>query len=325
MFLLVILFFTTLIALLSFAKPLEADDLKDRNPAIVLATHGTTDPVDLVDLLSLENRIKDAFPCYDIHMSFMNRKILQVWRDRAKDSNFKKYFPQVSERFYNIKNPIATLGLIQDLGPRLVLMQPLQLIDGPEYHDLVSIVENLRKIKCFDRYDVPFPWIGLGGPALGLGDGQKENLFRVANALAYLFNQAKELKAAVVLIADLNGGVNPGVYNHLKLVLRNNYDCEIHVGLPESRQGIREILGKLEKKLPPPGPILMAPLTLVMGQELREDLNGPQPDSWVNLIKASGYSVVTHMEGLGSNEIFSEIFVETLKRLEEAVSRRYTD
>jgi sirohydrochlorin cobaltochelatase len=302
-----------------------AGELKIKNPAIILASHGTTDPGDLKDLLALGDRVREAFPCYDVHMAFMSNEVREVWRERSEDPNFKRYFPSVPEEFYRIKNPIAELALIQDTGARLILVQSLHIIDGPEYHDLVNIIENLRKIKTFDRNNVPFPWIGLGTPALGLGDGQKENLHRVANSLISLFNEAKELGAGVILIADLAGGINPGVYNNLRNILRNNYDIPIHVGLPEARLGFREILTELEGALPPPGPVLIAPLTLVLGEEMRVDITGPQEDSWVNLVKERGYTVIPRLKGLASNPVFEEIFIDTLKRLEEAVSRRYTD
>ncbi|MDR2349475.1 MAG: sirohydrochlorin cobaltochelatase [Deltaproteobacteria bacterium] len=323
-----VLFLSAVFAFFSLfrTKTARAGELKSRNPAIVLVTRGTTDPGELKGLTYIENQVKAAFPCYDVFMSFVSDEVREEWRNRDKDTNFKKYFPNVPEKFYSVKNPITTLALIQETGARLVLVQSLSLIDGPEYHDLVNLVENLRKIKTFERERVPFPWIGLGAPALGLGDGQKENLHRVANSLTPLFEEAKSLNAGVLLIADLAAGVNPGVYHNLRDILRNNYEnMEIHIGLPEARIGFRHVLSDLESRLPVPGPILLAPLTLVLGEEVRVDITGNQENSWSNLVKESGYAAAFRMKGLAENYVFAEIFTESLKRLEEAVSRRYTD
>jgi cobalamin biosynthesis Co2+ chelatase CbiK len=307
------------------AKGARALDMKSRNPSIVLATHGTTVPGDLKDLGFLEAQVKAAFPCYDIYLSFISDDIREVWRDRQADSNFKQFFPSVPEKLYRINNPLTTLALIQETGSRLVLVQPILMIDGPEYHDLFHIVDSLRQIKTFDRNNAPFPWIGLGAPAMGLGDGQKENLQRVANSLQAVFDEAKDLGAGVILVADLSSGINPGVYRKLAELLENNYDAQIIVALPEDRIGFKKALDDLEAKLPPPSTLIIAPLTLVMSEEVRLDITGPQPDSWANIVRERGYTATPRLKGLGNNMIFAEIFIETLKRLEEAVSRRYTD
>jgi cobalamin biosynthesis Co2+ chelatase CbiK len=324
---LILSFILTILSIhLILAKKAGASQLAHKNPAIILASHGSTDPSDLKGILYLENKVKEAFPCYDVHLAFMSNEVREIWRTRNNDSNFKRYFPTVPETFYSIKSVLTTLGLIQETGARLILVQSLHLIDGPEYHDLVSLVENLRKIKTFDRNYIPFPWIGLGAPALGLGDGQKENLQRVSNSLEFIFAEARELGAGVLFIADLTAGINPGVYHNLKHILRNNYqDVDIHIGLPEARIGFKEVLAHMETSLPVPGPLLICPLSLIMVDDVRIDITGPQPDSWVNLVKEKGYTTIPRLKSLGDSPIFAEIFVESLKRLEEAVSRRYTD
>ncbi|MDR2351611.1 MAG: sirohydrochlorin cobaltochelatase [Deltaproteobacteria bacterium] len=306
------------------AYAFEETETIPKNPAIVLAAYGTTDPGELTNYLHLENKVKDAFPCYDIHLAFVCDEYRAAWRARANDQNFRKYFPQIAEKFYTIKNVLTTLAQIQETGPCLILVQSLQLIEGPEYLDLSCLVDSLRKIKYFDRKTTPFPWLGLGSPAMGKGEGQKENLFRVASALKPIFDEAKEKNAAVVLVADAQGRGNPGVYQRLEDILERNYQTTIHVGIPEARYGVSSILEKMEKtELKEGRPIILAPLTLMVGEEMRNDLVGPQADSWLSLFKTKGFTVIPRLEGLATRDTFINIFIDSLKRLEEVVSHRY--
>ncbi|MDR1166551.1 MAG: sirohydrochlorin cobaltochelatase [Deltaproteobacteria bacterium] len=294
------------------------------NPSIVLVSSGTTDPRDVKDIMHVESKIKMAFPCYDTHLSFTSREIRQIWRERAQDLNFKKFFPQIDERFYEVKNVLTTLALIQETGPRLILVQSLQLIDCPEYLDLCNLVDSLRLIKSVDRRSIPFPWLGLGSPAMGKGEGQRENLYKVSEALSSLFEEAKAKQAIVVLVTDRVGGVNPEVYRRLEEVLYFAYHVEVFIGIPQARDGFKVVWEKMDQKNASPGPIILAPLSLMVGEEARDDLAGEKEDSWANLFQAKGFTVFARLDGLGGSDSFASIFVDSLKRLEDVVSHRYT-
>ncbi|MDR2612267.1 MAG: sirohydrochlorin cobaltochelatase [Deltaproteobacteria bacterium] len=292
-------------------------------PSLILVCRGATEPADLEDILSIERKFRDAFPCYDTRLAFTSDDIRALWRGRAADTAFREARPGTDGRFYEVKNVISELAAVQETGPRLTLVQGLHLIDGPEYHDLKILVEALRQLNPFDRAMAPFPWIGLGHPALGLGDGQRECIGRVASALSPVFAECSERRAGVVLVSDPLGGINPVAYRNLSDSLRAVYGLPCGVALHEYRQSLLDTLDSFSMRCPPPGPILLAPLAVVMCDEVREDIVGDREDSWVSLCRARGYETVVRLEGLGSNGPFAKILVDNLKSEETALSRRY--
>jgi cobalamin biosynthesis Co2+ chelatase CbiK len=320
-----IIFALAAILLILHASRLMAEEPEMQRPAIMLTTSGSVDPNDLKALESILRRVDAAFPCYEVHMAFTCAEHRAIWRKRASDTNFKKFFPWVADLYYSIKNPLTELALIQEAGPRLVLVQPLELIDGQEYHDIVNIVDALRKIKAFDRENIPFPYIGLGNPAMGFGDGQKENLFQMAGVFKDMFKEAEEKKASVVLVTDYRGEANTVVYRSFAEVLGALYEPKVFIGVPQTKFGSKMVMDNLEKNLPAPETLLLGSLSLFMNEEVKEDLFGPSESSWSSVFTSKGYTVVPYMESLCDSARYSDIFVSSLKKMEETVSRRYTD
>jgi cobalamin biosynthesis Co2+ chelatase CbiK len=320
----VIVFLTITFLVVFSATKLHAQREIQR-PAIILVTPGPIDPNDLKGLLSLEDRVKEAFPCYEVHMSFTSVESREVWKKRAQDLNFKKYFPWVEERFYNIKNPLTILALIQEAGPRLVLVQPLELVDGEEFHDILAVVDALRKIKAFDRVNVPFPYIGLGNPAMGIGDGQKENLFQLANVFKEMFNEAKEKEANVVLITDAKGEANTMVYRSFADVLSAVYDAQTFIGVPHTKFGSKHVLEDLDHTIPAPRKLLLGSLSFYLTDDTKIDLFGASDDSWTSVFASKGYEVIPYSVPLSTSKSYADLFINSLKKMEETVSRRYTD
>jgi cobalamin biosynthesis Co2+ chelatase CbiK len=296
-------------------------------PAVILVCRGAADPEDLQDILSVEKRIAGAFPCYDPRIAFSSDALRSLWRERAEDPGFRAEHPDTDPRIYGIKNLISELAAVQETGPRLTLVQGLQLIDGPDHHDLKILVETLRQIKNFDRAAAPFPWIGLGEPALGIGEGRMSSLFKAAEALAPAVREAEAAGAGLLFVSDPLGGLNPAVHRNLETALKSaNKDVPLGVAIHESRQSGRDILNAFAKgPLPPPGPVMIATLAPVAGDEVRRDIEGPHEDSWASVCRSQGYDALFSLQGLGSNPLFADILVENLKSQEDALSRRYID
>ncbi|MDR1082094.1 MAG: sirohydrochlorin cobaltochelatase [Deltaproteobacteria bacterium] len=292
-------------------------------PAVILVAKGVSDPEDLEDVMTVLRSVKKAFPCYQERLAFSSDPVRSLWRKRAHDTAFREAYPGLDKRIYGVGNVISAMASIQETGPRLTLVQGLHLIDGPDHYDLTSLVESLRQIKTFDRAKAPFPWIGLGLPALGLGDGQKDALFRTASAMSPLFGEAETLNAGVMLAADPEGGINPPAYRSLEDALRTTYPAvPVAVAVRDAIQP-KGAVESLASMLPPPGQVILATLAPVSGQTVAADLDGPQADSWGNLLRSRGYAVDVRVRGLGSNALFADLIVENVKRQEEALSRRY--
>jgi len=284
-----------------------------KKPAIVLAAFGTTDVGALKSILNVKARTAAAFPGYDVHLAFTSNTIRDIWHKRAEDKKFRQKNPAVPQEIYQIANPLTTLANIQEGGSRLILVQSLHVTQGEEFGDLKNIVGQLAGIKTMKFSLNPFPWLGLGEPALG--DGGAEYLDTAARALAPLVEEAGKKNAALVLMGHGNEHLEVASYKKMEQALQKTYGPEIALGLVEGEPGLEEALKEVEGS----GlkTVLLAPLMLVAGDHAKNDMAGDEEDSWASRFKAKGYTVLTHLEGLGSNNAWADIYVEHLKAVEK--------
>ncbi len=286
-----------------------------QKPAIVLAAFGTTEVGALKSILNVRDRMAAAFPGYDIHLAFTSNIIRGIWRQRAGDAEFQKENPGVPREIYQIANPLTTLAGIQEHGSRLILVQSLHVTEGEEYGDLKNIVGQLAGIETMKFSLHPFPWLALGEPVLG--DGGEAYLERAAKALAPLVEEAKSKNAALVLMGHGNEHLTVASYQALETAMRKMYGPMVALGLVEGDPGIedafREVAASGKKA------VLLAPLMLVAGDHAHNDMAGDGDDSWASRFQAKGYSVHTHLTGLGSNDDWAAIYVDHLKAVEKAM------
>lgn len=288
-------------------------------PAIVLAAFGTSDVEAVHSILHIVERVENAFPEYDVHLAFTSRIIRNIWRKRAGDSAFREANPGIPEKIHAVSGVLATLANIQEQGTRLILVQSLHLTDGEEYTDLATLVHTLAGYRTMNEARRPFPWLEVGEPALGLGDGNPGDLERAALALAPLARRASEADAALVLMGHGNENLTQQVFARLEDVLRQRHGRHIHLGTVEAGPFARDIVERIGKSGNPPKQILLAPLMVVAGDHARNDMAGDGEDSWANVFRANGFGVETHLVGLGSNDSWADIYVEHLKALEVCV------
>ncbi len=302
-----------------FSQIASAYERPPQRPAIVLAAFGTSEPEAVKSILNIVERVKAAFPGYDVHLAFTSNIIRNKWHKRAGDAEFKKENPDIPEEIYAIKNTLSTLADIQERGARLVLVQSLHVTDGEEYADLANLVKALAEYRTMKPVLHPFPWIGIGEPALGVGDGAQRYLERAAAALAPLAEQARAAGSSLVLMAHGNEHLNQAVFARLEALLRYRYGPNIHIGAVEAPPSAGDIVERIKNMPNAPKSIVLAPLMVVAGDHARNDMAGDDDDSWLNVFKAAGFAVEPHLEGLGCNPSWADIYVEHLKALEPTV------
>lgn len=290
-----------------------------KKPAIVLAAFGTTDEEAIQSILHIKERVEKAFPGYDVHLAFTSNIIRHIWHKRADDAEYRKENPEIPAEIYDIKNALTTLANIQEGGARLVLVQSLHVTDGEEYADLANLVKALSGYETMKPVLHPFPWIGVGDPALGVGDGVEKYLERAATALKPLVDEAKTTSSALVLMGHGNEHLNQEVFAKLEKLLRAKYGRHIYIGTVEAPPFPVDIVKELCETGDAPKSLLLAPLMVVAGDHAKNDMAGDEDDSWASIFKENGYTVNTHLTGLGSNDSWADIYVEHLKALEPKV------
>ncbi|MDR0362333.1 MAG: sirohydrochlorin cobaltochelatase [Planctomycetota bacterium] len=297
-----------------------AYDRPERDPAIVLAAFGTTDVEAVHSILNIKERVEAAFPNYEVYIAFTSNIIRHIWHERADDAGFRAKNKDIPDEIYGIGGILTTLAHAQEDGARLILVQSLHVTDGEEYTDLASTVDSLANLKTMKRVRHPFPWIGVGEPALGLGDGQSGYLERAAAALAPLARKAWDSGAALVLMGHGNEHLNQNVFAKFTETLREAYGPHVYLGTVEAAPLGEDIVEEINAAENAPKKVLLAPLMVVAGDHTKNDMAGDGEDSWASMFKEAGYEVDLFIQGLGSNDGWADIYVEHLKALEPKVA-----
>ncbi|MDR2301654.1 MAG: sirohydrochlorin cobaltochelatase [Deltaproteobacteria bacterium] len=309
------LFLAFQVALVMIAEKASAFERTPQKPAIVLAAFGTTEVSAVNSILNIRDKVKAAFPDYDVHLAFTSNIIREIWHKRANDAAFKKENPNVPAELYVVKNALSVLADIQENGARLVLVQSLHVTDGEEYQDLANLVTALSKYETLKPVLKPFPWIGVGEPALGLKDGQPKYLDRAVTALAPLAEKAKASNSALVLMGHGNEHLTQKVFDKLQTALRKAYGPQVYVGTVEAAPQAEDIIAAIKATKDAPTKALLAPMMIVAGDHALNDMAGAEEDSWGSLFKAAGFETEYFLTGLGSNDSWANIYVEHLQAL----------
>ena len=274
-------------------------------PVLVLSAFGVSDPNALKALYNIRGRVAIAWPEAEIRLAFTSRVLRNIWRRRARQADFRAEHPGLPEEIYQIRGPLALLAEIQEASPRPIVVQPLHVAEGEEYADLKNMVQALSGIQTIRPDQRPFPGLVLAPPALG--DGGPGYLQAAARALRPLAERSRAAGAALVLVGHGSRRLDLNVYRDLEKQLRRDFPST-RVGLLES--GPEEILAHLAG----PRPVLLAPLLTVAGEHVRKNLAGPEPESWISCLKAAGHLVEAHLEGLGSQDDWADLYVEHIRR-----------
>jgi sirohydrochlorin cobaltochelatase len=193
------------------------------------------------------------------------------------------------------------------------------MADGEEYQDLASLIAALKSVVTRQKSLHPFPYLGLGPPALGLLDGEMAALKKAALALKAYGEEAAQKGATMVFQAHGNHTLEFKVFPALEAELRGLYGPNIHIGLVEGRPGLAELKETFARRVPLGSKLVLAPLMVVAGEHAYNDLAGE--GGWAGEFRRMGYNVEVNLFGLGENDQFADLYVSSLKRLEEAVLR----
>jgi sirohydrochlorin cobaltochelatase len=293
--------------------PAEARGDIPEKPALLLAAFGTGRPEAISDLMNIRRRAAASFPGHEIVLAFTSNRLRRLWNKRSGDRDFRRTHPDLPEKIYRIPGVLAALAAIQAEGARPILVQSLHIADGEEYRDLANLVNALGNHRTCDPARNPFPWLGMGPPALGRGDGSPSSLARAALALEPLGRRARDSGAVLVLGAHGNARLAGGVYGGLAALMRQTLDWPVHIGTIEAPPRIGDLVRAI-KKSAPAGKILLAPLLVTAGEHAVNDLAGGDA-SWAAAFRSGGFKVETHLSGLGANDSWADIYVESLRTL----------
>jgi len=267
--------------------------------AILVVSFGTT-YADTRKLTTeaVENKIRAAFPDYEVRHAFTSRIIIKklAERDGLKFDTEKQ-----------------TLDKLKAEGYKEIIIQPLHIEAGDEYEKLMRVVANYE--KSFDKISVGRPVLYYTGQ-----EGEKPDDYLIAiKALQTQFPKLGK-NEAVALMG--HGGVNPSnaAYAALQMKLQDAGLKNVFVFTVEGYPTIENLIGELKankiKK------VTLMPMMLVAGDHANNDMAGEDKESFKSQLMAAGFKVETYIHGLGENPEIQDIYVQHTK---DAIDNKYKE
>lgn len=248
--------------------------------AVLVISFGTSHPDVLKSCIeSTEKSIYQALPDYEPRRAFTSEFIV---RKLAKRDGII------------IDNPAQALERLKNERVSTVVVQPLHILPGYEYHEVKDAVIEFERSGCFDS-------LLLGEPLLY----NNEDYVVTVEALKAQMQLSDNRTACILMGHGTSHFSNTCYYclqSHMHDAGLNAYIANVE-GVPSLDGIIHKLKGNGTKK------ILLMPFMLVAGDHAKNDMAGDE-DSWKTILEHEGFEVEVHMHGLGEKEEFRQIFVQ---------------
>lgn len=271
--------------------PPKAQAAEQGKKAILVVSFGTTfADTRKVTIDAVADKIKAAFPDYEVRQAFTSRIIIKRLADR--DGLYYATEKQALEK-------------LKAEGYSEVVVQPLHVEAGDEYEKVSKIVEKYKESKAFDK-------IVLGRPVLYFM-GQENRPDDYTAAIDALKSQLPNIKREEAVLLMGHGGPHPSnaAYATLQLKLQDAKMDKVFVFTVEGYPKFEQVVEKLkERKIKK---VTMMPLMLVAGDHANNDMAGDDKESFKSQLIAAGIQVEAYIHGLGENVGVQNIYVQHVK------------
>ena len=262
--------------------------------AILIAAFGTSYHEAAVSIENVVKAAQQAFPEYTIVLSYGSRIIRNILKERDG---------------VIIDSPISALAKLADEGFASVVVQPLQIMSGSEFHEILSITKAFGTMN--DPHFQPiFSRIEIGDPLLTSEVDYEKIVVALENDMKQYASNAGE-----VLVLVGHGTEHPAnsCYSQLQNILQKHYGPKVLVGTIEGYPTIEDVLVQLQSMNAQR--VTLKTFMLVAGDHARNDIAGDEADSWKTVLKKAGYEVQTTLDGLGENDQIVQIWIDHIKDL----------
>ncbi|MBA1334340.1 MAG: Sirohydrochlorin cobaltochelatase [Firmicutes bacterium] len=193
-----------------------------------------------------------------------------------------------------VDSPVEALARLKDEGFTRVVVQPLHIIPGFEYHEVQNAVIDCEKSRAFQS-------ICLGEPLLYNHDDYS----MVVKALEVQLTPNGPGEAVVFMGHGTNHISNASYYRLQRCLDEAGLNAYIaNVEGDPSFEAVRNRLHMSGVQR-----VCLMPFMLVAGDHAKNDMAGGD-DSWKGVLEREGFRVDVHMHGLGENEAIRRIYVQ---------------
>jgi sirohydrochlorin cobaltochelatase len=252
--------------------------------AILVISFGTSHEDTLKKtILKIEDKFKKVYEGYDFFRAFTSRMIVK---------KLKK------ERGINIDLPLEALDRIKKLGYEEVVVQPLHIMNGIEYH--LTYMEIKRYGQDMN--------IKFGNPLLTEEDDYRKVVSIISKSIP-------KLEKDEVAIFMGHGTEHPSNSSYLALdyMFKIMGHENIYISTVEGFPKINEVIEFIEEKVKVKK-IILIPFMIVAGDHAKNDMAGEDEDSWKRVLESRGYKVEIVLKGLGELDEIGDLFIEHSKK-----------
>lgn len=255
--------------------------------AIVVASFGTT-YLDIMEncIGATEKAIGNSYPDYEIRRAFTSRFIIKrlAQRDGIK-----------------IDNTVEALTKLKQEGFQEVIVQPLHIIPGFEYGEVMAAVNKFRADQSFAK-------ISLGRPLL-TSTNDPDDFSIAVDALKHHLPQVKQEQ--VVLLMGHGSEHQANACYHLLQAKIDQVGLPFLIGTVEAEPTLQQLIEKLKNR--GVQSVVLMPFMIVAGDHTHNDLVGDGQDSWKTQLERAGYQVDICLRGLGESPAYQQIYVQHIK------------
>ena len=248
--------------------------------AILVTSFGTSH-LDTMEktIAAVENAISSALPQYTLRRAFTSTIIMKKLRSRDG---------------MEIDNVTEALNRLVEEGFEEVVLQPTHILCGEEYEKLCALASPF-----VDKLT-----ISMGTPLLRTIDQH----WALAKAMKDLLPQPGEDEAILFMGHGTPHFAN-AAYALLQYMLEDLGADHIYVGTVEGCPDLQQVIRRIRRN---PGirKLTLLPLMVVAGDHANNDMAGPEPDSWKNILTKEGYQVTCLLKGLGEFPEIRRLFVD---------------
>jgi sirohydrochlorin cobaltochelatase len=308
-----VLLFALLAALAAKPSAASGNSPAEGKTAILLASFGTTVPSAVKALDNIAMQVRKAYPGTEVRITFTSSIVRATWKKRRAEAD--TWLAQgIPAEILHVKNIIQVMGDLQEDGYRNIIVQPTHMFYMEQSYDLNNYISALGSIKTLKSKWQPFDTTVMGRPALGMpGDtySYRDDIDRVVKTLAGDVEMARKEGAILLYMGHGNENWSTGIYAETEKKMRVAYpDVHTFIGVVEGTPALSDLLPEIQrvgsKK------IILRPFMITAGDHAVNDMAGTEGNSWKSILTAEGFAVQPVLEGLGSNNAFTALFVENI-------------
>ena len=274
--LLLIIFFTM------FALAAGHAHKKDKKVGILLVAFGSSIPEAQVSFENIERKVKSVYPNIPFRWAYTSSII------RKKLAKMGKH----------LDSPEVALAKMLEEGFTHVAVQSLHTIGGEEFHDLRRSVQAFHYAGGFQRILVGYPLLAT-----------QKDMEKAVDAILDNIPKARKEDEAVVLMGHGTHHPSNAFYAALMFQVQRK-DANVFIGCVEGYPEIDEIKEMLNEKNIKKAYLM--PLMSVAGDHARNDMAGPEKDSWKSILTQVGIECMPILKGTAEYANFVQIWVDHL-------------